>query len=341
MSPTTPFGSRRLRLRRRTAKCIAQSVTNTSDARPVERAPSRWQPPPYLRDHDGSLLPAGADFFCPPPLEIGQVLSAESTLRTSNQPTPLLTTLGRLAVTLSVCAGVLIPLVYLARNAGDVRFVAAAGAVFVTFLAALVVVEKGSFGGVLSYVGTEGVMHAKLKGSRERPPAISRFLFRDAAWLRAQSEAIYRNGVYDKTVYKFTWYDNQRAVLFEDGGCDGTFVTAAERVWSIYLLKHLDQELQSNGMLRFIVFDSNLTLFVAPGVLRIQRGKETEKISSDKIASIKLEEGVIRVRSTDARWYRSRGKLEVAYNALGNAALFLMMTEKLLQRPAPLATADS
>ena len=45
-----------------------------------------WQPAADVVDHNGEPLGVDSDFFCPPPLELGKVISARTTLKKSKQP---------------------------------------------------------------------------------------------------------------------------------------------------------------------------------------------------------------------------------------------------------------
>src|SRR4051812_34613412 len=47
---------------------------------------SAWTPPPGVAEHSDQPIPPDADFFVPPPAEIGPVRSARTTLRLRNQP---------------------------------------------------------------------------------------------------------------------------------------------------------------------------------------------------------------------------------------------------------------
>src|SRR5437867_2265179 len=58
-----------------------------SEAESVPQA--GWEPPADLPDHRDGTIPHDAEFFHPPPKDIGDLISAYSTLKFKNKPTPM------------------------------------------------------------------------------------------------------------------------------------------------------------------------------------------------------------------------------------------------------------
>lgn len=66
----------------------------------------RWEPNNEIKDFHNKPLPQGLDFFVPPPAEIGEVMSADTTLKTDDQPAPFHISY-RIAVCLTVATAFL------------------------------------------------------------------------------------------------------------------------------------------------------------------------------------------------------------------------------------------
>src|SRR5438477_6028987 len=61
------------------------TTTNTA---PGVMAPQSGRLPEGVTEHAGTPIPIDADFFYPPPPAIGQLVSAQTTLRTGKGPRP-------------------------------------------------------------------------------------------------------------------------------------------------------------------------------------------------------------------------------------------------------------
>src|SRR4051794_39235778 len=69
------------------------------------RRASLWAPPPGVLSHGEAPIPADAEFFVPPPPQIGAVQSAATTLTLSKGPWPVAARLGLgFGVTVAVAA---------------------------------------------------------------------------------------------------------------------------------------------------------------------------------------------------------------------------------------------
>src|SRR5581483_1383761 len=73
----------------------------TAPYQPYAAMPA-WTAPPYVAEHSGAQLPADADFFVAPPLEIGGIYSAHTSLRKAQQPKSMAV---RVAIALACEAG--------------------------------------------------------------------------------------------------------------------------------------------------------------------------------------------------------------------------------------------
>jgi hypothetical protein len=298
--------------------------------------------PHELPDHAGQPLPPEADFFHPPPPQLGRLLSANSTLRRHNDPwgwTGKLFVSGLVAV---IMAGALIAVDY---NNGGHR-----SADYWAFAVMGAMIGAAAFGAICyftraqyhcTYVGEAGVARFTLRGSRARPPRAEVLLFQHAVELRSGETKQYLNGVYTGTVYTKTWTDaaGRRLLHLSGGYFDGFgapasnnpiyFCEAAELAWSHHLLQTLPAQLQQFGFLHFNVGPGQ-GVRVGPGFFEFCLGSEVHRLTPAEIKSVSLHQGVFQVCSTDARWFSSRGKFSFDYSHMANGRLFLVAVERLI-----------
>src|SRR4051812_25150097 len=82
-------------------------MTQTLASTPHEIIAGSWVPPQDVKEHSDAPIPLDADFFAPPPAEIGKVQSAQTTLRhgKSGWATPVRFALAG-TVSVAIAAGV-------------------------------------------------------------------------------------------------------------------------------------------------------------------------------------------------------------------------------------------
>jgi hypothetical protein len=295
--------------------------------------PATWVPGPDVTDHTGDPLPPEMDFFAPPPAEIGEVRTARSSLKETTRPaSPALQFLA-----LFVPGFVAIAALQLA----GVESVLVQGLVFLGLF--LVGWRFTRFAHDCSYVGKDGIARFRCKGRRDRVTRREVFLFRDATELRTAQTRQYTNGVYTGTSYTFKWTDaDGRKVYALSGTYRGEkkppkpkdrfhFAASAEVAWSVFLLDHLQDELDASGMVRFNLGGSDF-VGVGPGVLHLQLKGQTQSCPVEEIADITIAQGNFKVKRTDAKegWFRSQGVFQFPYASLANARLFPFVIERLL-----------
>jgi hypothetical protein len=192
-----------------------------------------------------------------------------------------------------------------------------------------------------TYVGEAGVARFTLRGSRGRPPRAEVLLFQGAMELRTTQIKQYLNGIYTGTQYSKTWTDaaGKRVLHLSGAYFDGFgapaskdpmyFAEAAELAWSHYLLQILPAQLQQFGFLHFNVRPGEWVR-VGRAFFEFCLGKEVQRLAATEIKSISLHQGSFNIASTDARWFRSRGKFSFNYSNMANGKLFLVAVEKLI-----------
>ncbi len=292
-----------------------------------------WIPSASVTNHNGDPLPPDRVFFAPPPPEIGEVVSAYSTLPTGKRPMPWL---SRMA--LSGFAG--------SAGAAALHFLGVQETVLqvLCFLAlAPLVWWLTGFSHKVSYVGKEGIARLRCQGRPDHVTRTEVFRFDSAAELRTGQTRHYTNGVYTGTSYNFTWTGPDGRKKFRlNGTYHGEkkppkpkdpfhFAEAAEVAWSIYLFDQASRELETNGSIRFNLGGSDW-IAVGPGFVDLSRKGNVERWTPQEIGGLTIGDGVFKIKRTDAKegWFSSQGVFQFRYQSMANARLFLIAIQRLL-----------
>jgi len=309
----------------------------TQTVLPYQPQFSDYRPPADIPNHDGQAIPPTAEFFQTPPAEIGELFSAHSSLPMGKQPMPLIIRLLLLTV---IPALVAYGTYYWVQNA-DRDSIAAiyimGGAAFLISIPLIAVLTR--FRQTCSYVGSNGLVKFTLKGSRAKIQQET-FLFAEATELRTGQTRHFINGVYTGTQYHFSWTNFTGKVVRKFKGTYKSKVgipkqndafwlpSAAERAWSIFLLKRMQKELETEGFVHFNLGGVNFVR-VGRGFFEFGMKGEVARITNDEIKSLNLNQGQFHIHHKDARWFSSKGKFNFSYATMANARLFLLAMEKL------------
>lgn len=293
-----------------------------------------------LPDHRSEKRGKPVEFLVPPPVEIGPISSAESTLKHGKRPKPLVLRL----LMGTIFAGVIVWAFSWATEgvrSGDRQSIMGLGIAFAT-LAFAIDMYLTRFSAIFTYVGRDGIARQTIRGSREALPKSQVLLFNQAAALRASQTRQFVNGVYTGTTYDFSWSDSVGKRLFRlkgtyrgrkgppKPGDPFHFASAAEIAWSIHYLARAQAELESEGSIAFWV-DKTRRVRVGPGFLEFDFGGESPvRVTREEIASVSLGQGVFSFKHKDARWFSSAGKYNFRYGAMANAKVFLLALDKLM-----------
>ena len=187
--------------------------TTADEVIELDAAETRWSPAPDLLRHSGDPIDPRSDFFAEPPAEIGELVSAETSLREGQKPWRLPT---RLAMIGLIGWGGYMVTDYLARGAGpwDQGTYMSLG-LLATFVVMVVAWFLTRFSQTCSYVGKLGIARFRCVGSRSRARLKSLFLFEDAADLRTSQTRHYTNGIYTGTAYAFNWTNDAGKKVFK------------------------------------------------------------------------------------------------------------------------------
>ncbi len=282
-----------------------------------------WTPGPNVTQHNGDAMPTDLVFFAPPPPEIGEVVTARSTLNARKRP---MAALSRLLL-----GGFLGSLAYVGLSFLGVDVVwqvmAFAGIVALTWWLT-------GFKHQVTYVGKEGAAWLTCRGQMDRIVKSEVFRFDEAAELRTGQTRQYTNGVYSGTSYNFSWTDASGRKRFKlSGTYHGEkkppkakdpfhFAQAAERAWSLHLLARAQDELDKNGALHFPLGADWIA--VGPGFLVLCRKGRQERWDHDEIGGITINDGTLKIKRIDAKegWFSVPGRLPVPLPADGQRPAF-------------------
>jgi hypothetical protein len=160
-----------------------------------------WQPPAGLCNHAGQPMSGPKVFFVPPPAEIGEVLTAHSTLKQGVRPRAAAARLGW--ALFGAGLGVVLGLGIAGTGVGPFwQVVCPVGFGALAMTLALLATR---FRHRCSYVGREGAARFACAGDPQHVTQVELFCFADAAELRTAQTNHYHNGIYAGTNHAFTW----------------------------------------------------------------------------------------------------------------------------------------
>jgi hypothetical protein len=109
------------------------------------------------------------------------------------------------------------------------------------------------------------------------------------------------------------------------------FAAAAEQAWTIYLLGQVQAQLSTQGTIFFGLGGKNWVK-LGEGHISVHMNGQTTDCDAEDIAEVRIEQGMVEVRRTDAKegWFSSKGIFKFPYGTLGNAHLFLILMDKLV-----------
>ena len=301
-----------------------------------------WRPPEGVCNHAGGPLTGNDDFFATPPPEIGEVLSAHTSLRRDSRPMAPGT---RLTVAVIVGALGMGLGVFIALNLRD-HFWQLFWPVLFAGLGLGITLASTRFRHTCTFVGRDGLARFRCAGSREHIESGEVFFFRDAAELRTAQTRHYTNGVYQNTTYSYTWsdvtgrkrYSLSGSYRSEQGNPSAKspyhFASAAERAWTLYLLNQVQAQLNTSGTIFFGLGGKNWVR-LGPEYIGLHFNGQTTECQAADIAAVRIEQGMVQVRRKDARegWFSSQGVFKFPYGNLANAQLFQILMEQLVGVP--------
>lgn len=298
-------------------------------------AQTSWTPTKNVVRHTGSPLKPEMDFFATPPLEIGTIISAESTLVSAEQL--IRTRTRQKACCLWGLGGVLC--------GGFIALV-----VELPLLMCVLVGAAFGIGGAIlttqffyqcSYVGELGIALYSLRGNRAAEPKAQIFCFKDGKNLYTQQTRNYYNGIYTGTNYKYWWprlSDSEFKLEGTYRNKDGNppendlyhFANAAEGSWSIHLLQVVNEQLNQRGYVEFPIKSALNAVRIGPGFMEFEeRNGMSQRVEVVDMKDIRLGSGIFQFKHKDSTWWSGKGKYSFAYKTIPNARLFLICLDRL------------
>jgi hypothetical protein len=298
-----------------------------------------------VTEHQGDLLPPDGDFFVPPPMEIGPVRTAHSSLRQGVAPrSPVV----RYFIALGCgIAGYLLVMAFnrmtaiLIVPASLTHTPMALWAVLIGVLPAWGGWKKSGFKHFCNYVGDGGCAQYECEGDRTNIVQSASFRFRDASSISTSVTRKTRNGFYNYTNFFFYWYANGKAVWRISGshnsdrktpppGNPYNFARSAESAWYRYLGPQIEAELAQKGCVRFDMGQRRFTV-LGPGFIDVvdNQGKVSRWLSGD-IGAARLDSGYLTIAHKSAVPGKNGELFRFDYGIVHNARLFLYLFERSL-----------
>lgn len=295
------------------------------------------------KTHSGNIISEKCDLFIQPPKEIGETVSAYSTLtkdkKAVSKPTKIL-----IRFILSVfgffVGFIFIDIFNLLPN--SIFF-------FICFLISTLIwfyisVKLTSFKHRCTYVGTRGIAKYILKGSRNGKLKKSILEFKDANSLFTENIKNYTNWVYTDTTYRYVWKNSNNYTLFDIVGGyttkdsptknrddDYYFGHSAELIWNNYILFKYANKLYNGEEITFRI--NKIILTINKSEINIY--KSGNKIKS-KIDSIELSNGIVKIyydeykKLTKLNRFFGGGSISLSYSDIPNARIFITLIHKII-----------
>jgi hypothetical protein len=298
---------------------------------------TRWQPTEGIVGHGGQPLDPAREFFSLPPAEIGEVISAHTTLLRGKEPFSIGT---RVSIVLLPAAAVMgIAYLIATQNRREADTILCLG-IAVASAAMATAWYFTRFRHICSYAGSEGLAVFGMPGSRAATLRSSIFMFERAAELRTKQTRRFINGFYFGTTYDFIWTDaHGRFIYWLKGSyrsqagtpkADDRFWigVAGERAWNARQLDLLQRQLDACGYCQFNLFNGDFVR-VGRGFFEFGRRGETARIETQEVKTLSLDGGQFAIHHKDAKWFGRAGKYRFSYGDMANAQLFLIAIERL------------
>jgi hypothetical protein len=297
-----------------------------------------WTPPAHMKLHSGRPLDPEQIFFASPPAEIGEVVSAYSSLKKNQSLFSKISTIpsdvwqGALlfGVVAGFVPGLLISFIPGAKLVALIIGLVCGFGVLGFFVKAAMMPR-------CSYVGKKGVSQF----INDAVP--DTFLFENASELRTEETLKYKNNIYQGTSYTFTWsvkegkpfaisgmYVSEQKI--PDDKNDYTLALSAEKAWTALTFERAKKELEEHGSITFRANNAD-ALTLGDGFIEINRRGEKVRLNREDMPMITAEKGVVTVSSknTTFSFFGSTGAYKFNYHDIANASLFLVLFDSLVK----------
>ena len=294
-------------------------------------------------NHAGAPVDPDADFYVEPPEAIGDPLSGYSSLKKSHEPMDGGRRFFWSTLAAAACAGIGFAFGNWIDAGATVLFFAGGG------LGTIVGVAGTSFGGKLSYIGTEGYATYSLSGSRQATAKGQICEFAKAEELRVNTTRHFTNGIYTSTTYDYSWYDASNRKVFslngsyskKDGPPDDTnhdfyLADGAEVAWTRHYLKRCLAQLEQGRPVSFNIRSGGIRIDIGQSHFALTKGSGTEQWSLSDLRGLDVDKGFVILTSEkfqNSGWLGrlfGSGQIRFQYDSLPNARVFFLLFEHLL-----------
>ncbi|HET6250489.1 MAG TPA: hypothetical protein VFE47_22565 [Tepidisphaeraceae bacterium] len=283
-----------------------------------------WDAPPELKNHQGEAIGADAVFLSAPPVELGPIRSATSTLKKGRRRS----TLRRFAWTAAATGVTLLGFAYIWLHLGRDRdsfseLVLTLLGLFSAISVGAIVWMAAKFQHFTTYVGESGIARVSIDGSVG--PKCHACIFAQATELRTE---LTRNTVNGGTRFKFVWSGGNPQTEFSIAGLADRaailysnhpyhFALAAEAAWTAHALLRMRDEFKQNGWAEFRL-DEWRWVRVGRGYIEFNLCADASpvRIERREIDTVEITKGFFRFRHKDAKFFGRHGKFDFECNSL-------------------------
>lgn len=307
-----------------------------------------WTPPSSLVNHGGEVLTDQVRFFGSPPAEIGQLLSANSSLGADlkGKKRDGYGTFNNWfqALIWAFMAGMFgwFVLALLLKNETVATVLAFVIAAFVMWRT--LGKDAGVQPAICTFVGTQGIAHYVWDEDESKRSTPLTMRFADAAELRTLETRHFINNAYQHTIYVYEWsagraakfvinglYRNQQGVpLAKDRYY---FALAAEKAWTVFMLERTLQQLAQGQSLAFEIKNGD-TLTLGADAVELKRKGETIRLGYEDVPQLSVHQGVMTLSSKDTTrsFFGMTGAYKFKYHDVPNAQLLLLLFNTIMKR---------
>jgi hypothetical protein len=307
-----------------------------------------WTPPSSLVNHGGEVLTDQVRFFGSPPAEIGQLLSAHSSmgpdLKGKKRDGYGTFNNWLQALIWAFMAGMFSWFILSLATGNEIL-----ATVLAWLLAAFVVwrtlqKDVGLEPATCTFVGTQGLAQYtwdKDESKRQTPLVVR---FQDVTELRTLETRQFVNNAYLHTTYIYQWSKGATA-KFAVGGVyrdqKGTppakdryhFALAAEHAWTVFMLDHTLQQLTQGQSVNFEMKNGD-TLTLSTDAIELKRKGETIRLGYEDVPQLSVHQGVMTLSSKDTTrsFFGTTGVYSFKYHDVPNAQLLLLLFNTIMKR---------
>lgn len=299
------------------------------------------------RNHVGEPLEDDREFAEPPPVEIGTLRSAYSTLR-RGEPRPFL----KKSLISAVVFGVVLVLCTAALAFFTPQLGSDTGTIWGVWGLLALLLALFAVGSLklheCNYVGEKGYARFPFPGPSFKKISAKNtgsFLFERARVLYTSSTRHYHNGVYTGTYASFVWMDADGKPAFdlathyhsfkENPGPEENvqFCRAAERAWSAWVVEKHREEWERMGQTGFPLRGGG-GIFLTRHSILVRQGKKETEFGPGSLKGLSLHNGELRLhREGEKGGLFSQGPFTLPLAQVGNAQAFLTLASEQLKLP--------